>query len=66
MRKSGNENWDATCQHYSSYKEEELNDLISQMDKSTVAAASNKHCKTIYKKYSHRVFFEVALLPPLQ
>ncbi|XP_063693874.1 G2/mitotic-specific cyclin-B3-like [Bolinopsis microptera] len=66
MRKSGNTDWDITCQHYSSYTEEDLNELISMMDKSTVAASSNKHCKTIYKKYSHRVFFEVALLPPLQ
>ncbi|KAL5247144.1 hypothetical protein ACHWQZ_G019115 [Mnemiopsis leidyi] len=66
MRKSGNTDWDVTCEHYSGYKEEDLNDLIGQMDKSTVGAATNKHCKTIYKKYSHRVFFEVALLPPLQ
>lgn len=66
MRKNGNDNWDATCQHYSSYKLEDLEPIVSLMDKSTVDAASNRHCKTIYKKYSHRVFFEVALLPPLE
>lgn len=65
MQKSGNSTWDTTCRHYTNYSVDELESLVSMMDKSAVSAASNKHCKTIYKKYSHQVFFKVALLPPL-
>lgn len=65
MKKTGNHDWDITCQHYSQFKEGELTELVLKMDRSAVSAAGNRHCKTIYKKYSHKVFFEVALLPQL-
>jgi len=67
MRKGGGEKqeWDSTCQHYTGYKETELEELVHMMDQSSIKAPEDRHCKNIYKKYSHQVFFKVALLPPL-
>lgn len=65
LRKTGLNEWDATCEHYSNFKLSDIEELTEMMDKSTVAAATNRNCKTIYKKYSHKVFFEVALLPSI-
>ena len=66
MRKGGKEQeWDGTCQHYTGYSEDQLEELVKMMDGSSVGAAHDRHCKNIYKKYSHQVFFKVALLPPL-
>ena len=68
MRKGGGEKqeWDSTCQHYTGYTEAELEELVLCFDVSAQIAESDQHCKNIFKKYSHAVFFKVAQLPPLK
>ncbi|XP_022093413.1 G2/mitotic-specific cyclin-B3-like isoform X2 [Acanthaster planci] len=62
MTKTGE--WDTTLQYYSGYKESELTELTSQLN-SMLAATPNKQLMTIRNKYSHKVFYGVAKLPPL-
>jgi len=57
--------WNKTLEHYTHYKEEELQDLVKMLNASAVSAAKDERCQTIFKKYSHQVFFKVALQTPL-
>lgn len=56
--------WNATLIHYTEYFLRDFLDYISTMN-NLIKNAPNSKYKTIFKKYSHQVFYEVAKIPPL-
>lgn len=62
MMKKGE--WDCTLEHYSGYKEPELLECMKQLN-TMLSAPPNKSLSTIKNKYSHKVFYEVATISPL-
>ncbi|XP_050043796.1 G2/mitotic-specific cyclin-B3 [Dermacentor andersoni] len=56
--------WNATLQHYSGYKAEELTNLHQHLNL-FLYQQRNSNLEAIRSKYSHRVFSEVALTPLL-
>ena len=55
---------DATLTFYSRYEEEQLIALSYKLN-DVISAPAKSNLKTIRTKYSHRIFFEVAKIPPL-
>ncbi|KAL5004745.1 hypothetical protein ScPMuIL_018201 [Solemya velum] len=55
--------WTRTLEYHTGYKSEDLESLLSYLNKSITAPP--KHLKTIKSKYSHKVFYEVAKVSPL-
>ncbi|XP_056395529.1 G2/mitotic-specific cyclin-B3 isoform X2 [Hyla sarda] len=56
--------WTATLQHYSGYQAMDLLPLVKRLN-FLLMCQTNEKLKAVRSKYSHRVFFEVAKLPPL-
>lgn len=56
--------WNKTLVHYTECKLEDFIDLLPSMNNLVISAPSSKY-KTIFKKYSHQVFYEVAKIPSL-
>ncbi|XP_068105784.1 G2/mitotic-specific cyclin-B3 [Hyperolius riggenbachi] len=56
--------WTATLQHYSGYQTMDLLPLVKRLN-FLLKHQPNENLKAVRNKYSHRVFFEVAKLPPL-
>ncbi|XP_044162444.1 G2/mitotic-specific cyclin-B3 isoform X1 [Bufo gargarizans] len=56
--------WTATLRHYSGYQAMDLLPLVKRLN-FMIMCQSNEKLKAVRSKYSHRVFFEVAKLPPL-
>lgn len=56
--------WTATLQHYSGYQAMDLLPLVKRLN-FLIMCQPNEKLKAVRSKYSHRVFFEVAKLPPL-
>ncbi|KAH9371159.1 hypothetical protein HPB48_005629 [Haemaphysalis longicornis] len=56
--------WNETLRHYTGYKAEELRDLQRRMNK-FLSEQPRGSLEAIRSKYSHKVFFEVALTPLL-
>ncbi|XP_075040761.1 G2/mitotic-specific cyclin-B3 isoform X2 [Mixophyes fleayi] len=56
--------WTTTLQHYSGYQATDLLPLVKRLN-FLLARQPNEKLKAVRSKYSHRVFFEVAKLPPL-
>ncbi|XP_070539288.1 G2/mitotic-specific cyclin-B3-like [Ptychodera flava] len=56
--------WDTTLEYYSGYKSEELMQCVRQLN-ALVASQPNKQLMTVRNKYSHKIFFEVAKVPPV-
>ncbi|PIK52675.1 cyclin B3 [Apostichopus japonicus] len=63
MKSSGK--WDATLEHFSGYKSSELAQLVQRLNAMLVKPA-HKQLTTVRTKYSHKVFYEVANIPPLE
>jgi len=56
--------WNTTLVHYTDYNVSDFIDLIPAMNNLILTAPSSKY-KTIFRKYSHPVFYEVAKVAPL-
>ncbi|KAM3912384.1 G2/mitotic-specific cyclin-B3 [Leptodactylus fuscus] len=56
--------WTATLQHYSGYQAMDLFPLVKRLN-FLLMCQPNEKLKAVRNKYLHRVFFEVAKLPPL-
>lgn len=56
--------WTPTLIHYTGYFFKDFSELIPSMNELIKNALFSKH-KTIYKKYSHQVFYEVAKISHL-
>ncbi|XP_069842198.1 G2/mitotic-specific cyclin-B3 [Dendropsophus ebraccatus] len=56
--------WTTTLQHYSGYQAMDLLPLVKRLN-FLLICQPNEKLKAVRSKYSHRVFFEVAKLPPL-
>ncbi|KAM4020234.1 G2/mitotic-specific cyclin-B3 [Anomaloglossus baeobatrachus] len=56
--------WTATLQHYSGYRALDLLPLVKRLN-FLIMCQPNEKLKAVRSKYSHRVFFEVAKLPPV-
>ncbi|XP_066437335.1 G2/mitotic-specific cyclin-B3-like isoform X2 [Eleutherodactylus coqui] len=56
--------WTATLQHYSGYLAADLFPLLKRLN-FLIMCQPNEKLKAVRSKYSHRIFFEVAKLPPL-
>ncbi|XP_064639570.1 G2/mitotic-specific cyclin-B3-like [Lineus longissimus] len=63
MKKTGD--WTPTLIYYTGYKEEQILPLVRKLNAMVGATTSKFYSKTIKTKYSHKVFFEVAKMPPL-
>ncbi|PRD24712.1 UNVERIFIED_CONTAM: CycB3 [Trichonephila clavipes] len=57
--------WTPTLEYYTEYKESELLELIVHLN-NNISVTPTKHLQTIRVKYSHDIFFNVALIPPLK
>ncbi|KAK2158472.1 hypothetical protein LSH36_169g02012 [Paralvinella palmiformis] len=64
MKMDASGQWTNTMVYYTGYTESELLPLVLQFNKMIMAQPKSK-LSTIRKKYSHRIFHEVALIPPL-
>ncbi|XP_059943770.1 G2/mitotic-specific cyclin-B3 isoform X2 [Mesoplodon densirostris] len=53
-----------TLEYYSGYKTSDLHPLVRQLNVLLTLCLGNR-LKTVQSKYSHRVFFEVTQIPPL-
>ncbi|XP_077649780.1 G2/mitotic-specific cyclin-B3 [Urocitellus parryii] len=51
-------------EYYSGYKSSELHPLVRRLNFMLTFSSYNR-LKTVYSKYSHQIFFEVAKIPPL-
>lgn len=58
----GDPTWSPTLQYYSGYTMEDLYHLVHHLH-NMILQPPKDHLKTIRNKYSHKVFFEVALIP---
>nr|AAI06307.1 Ccnb3-a protein [Xenopus laevis] len=56
--------WTATLHYYSGYQTNDLLPLVKRLN-FLLTYPPNKKLKAVRSKYSHRVFFEVAKLPPM-
>ncbi|XP_075855545.1 G2/mitotic-specific cyclin-B3 isoform X1 [Microcebus murinus] len=56
--------WIPTLEYYSGYKASELHPLVRQLN-ILLTVSSRARLNTVYSKYSHQVFFEVAKVPPV-
>ncbi|KAG8448083.1 hypothetical protein GDO86_015248 [Hymenochirus boettgeri] len=56
--------WSATLQHYSGYQIKDLVPLVKRLN-FLLTYQPNEKLKAVRAKYSHRVFYEVAKMPPL-
>ncbi|NP_001090491.1 cyclin B3 L homeolog [Xenopus laevis] len=56
--------WTDTLLHYSGYQTKDLWPLVKRLN-FLITYPANETLKAVKDKYSHRVFFEVAKLPPL-
>jgi len=56
--------WDATLQHHTSYKYEQLVPIMKKLNKTIKGTISGK-LQTIRNKYSHEIFYSVAKLPTI-
>ncbi|KAM5146925.1 G2/mitotic-specific cyclin-B3 [Mantella aurantiaca] len=56
--------WTATLQYYSGYQVTDLLPLVKRLN-ALLQDQPNDKLKAVWSKYTHRVFFEVAKLPPL-
>lgn len=63
MKNSGK--WDTTLEHFSGYKVTELSHLMQRLNAMLVKPPP-KQLTTVRTKYSHKVFYEVAKIPPLE
>ena len=57
-------NWNATLVHYTGYAKEELKDCVLLLN-TMISEPPKKNLMTVRNKYSHKVFHEVAKIPPL-
>lgn len=62
MKKLGG--WSPTLQHYSGYRLEQLLPLVVRLN-TMLSSTSGQNTATVRSKYSHEVFFKVALTPAL-
>ncbi|XP_072286753.1 G2/mitotic-specific cyclin-B3 [Pyxicephalus adspersus] len=56
--------WTPTLQYYSGFQAKDLLPLVRRLN-TLLRKQPNEKLKTVWSKYTHRVFFEVAKLPPL-
>ncbi|XP_022806539.1 G2/mitotic-specific cyclin-B3-like isoform X2 [Stylophora pistillata] len=56
--------WTATLVHYTGYSKDKLCECVLQLNAMNSAPANN-NLMTVKNKYSHKVFHEVATIPPL-
>lgn len=61
MKKAGD--WTKTLVHYTGYREDELLETAKKLNK--YITEPPRQLTTIRSKYSHKVFYEVAKIPPL-
>ncbi|XP_012541579.1 G2/mitotic-specific cyclin-B3 [Monomorium pharaonis] len=54
--------WTPTLEYYSSYKLDDIRDICNLLNNS-LHKEHKETLKTVYSKYSHKIFFEVAKLP---
>ena len=54
--------WTTTLVYYTGYTREDLRELVTKLNL-LISAQPKKNLKTVYSKYSHPVFFEVAKTP---
>ncbi|XP_045144205.1 G2/mitotic-specific cyclin-B3 [Echinops telfairi] len=59
------EHWAPTLEYYSGYKISDLYPLVRQLNNMLTFRSCDSRLKTVYSKYSHRIFFEVAKIPTL-
>ncbi|XP_076335108.1 G2/mitotic-specific cyclin-B3-like [Tachypleus tridentatus] len=57
--------WTPTLEYHSGYKASDLESLVLRLNK-LIMTPLHKNLQTVKTKYSHKVFFEVAKIPPLQ
>jgi len=65
MQMSKLEPWNKTLEYYSEFKLEDLNDLLPKLN-DVLKKAGKNGLRTMYTKYCHKIFFEVAKIPPLE
>lgn len=66
MKMKSCKRWGNTMEYYTGYTENELMPLVKKLSSMlTSQTYTAKSLKTIRTKYSHKVFFEVAKVPPL-
>uniref|UniRef100_A0A8D0HWT3 G2/mitotic-specific cyclin-B3 n=1 Tax=Sphenodon punctatus TaxID=8508 RepID=A0A8D0HWT3_SPHPU len=56
--------WNSTLEYYSSYKAQELHPLVRRLN-FLLTYQQDEKLKAVRTKYSHRVFFEVTKIPPM-
>ncbi|XP_065338426.1 G2/mitotic-specific cyclin-B3 [Cloeon dipterum] len=56
--------WNEGLQHYTGYKVTNFEGLAARLN-AWIRSLPKVHLKTVYSKYSHKVFRKVALIPPL-
>ncbi|XP_028571227.2 G2/mitotic-specific cyclin-B3 isoform X1 [Podarcis muralis] len=56
--------WGPTLERYSGYKDKELYPLVKKLN-FMLTYKHDERLNTVHSKYSHRVFFEVAKIPPI-
>ncbi|KAM4696083.1 G2/mitotic-specific cyclin-B3 [Rhinophrynus dorsalis] len=64
LKMKGLGGWTATLQHYSGYQSTDLVPLVKRLN-FLLTYQPNEKLKAVRSKYAHRVFFEVAKLPPM-
>ncbi|XP_013779843.1 G2/mitotic-specific cyclin-B3-like [Limulus polyphemus] len=57
--------WSPTLEYHSGYNASDLENLVLRLNK-LITTPLHKNLQTVRTKYSHKVFFEVAKIPPLQ
>jgi cyclin B len=56
--------WTPTLEHYTGFKLDELKDCVIELNAMN-SEPPKKNLMTVRNKYSHRVFHEVANIPPI-
>lgn len=56
--------WTPTLVHYTGYTKEDLKDCVLKLN-AMISEPPKKNVMTVRNKYSHKVFHEVAKIPPL-
>ncbi|NXR14373.1 CCNB3 protein, partial [Semnornis frantzii] len=56
--------WTPTLEYYSGYRSQDLHSLVKRLNFLLTYQPRDK-LKAVRTKYSHRVFFEVAKIPPM-
>lgn len=55
--------WTSQLEFYSGYEQTDLSSLMLQLNQ--IISCPIKTNKTVKQKYSHKIFFEVAKIPPI-